>query len=63
MKNQFLLKVNNSIQLHLDDEAFKSEILSKKMGISRSQLFRKIKEYTGFSTALYYSAYPITGRG
>ncbi len=53
MKNDFLLKVNKFIQLHIDDEHFKSEALSQKMQISRSQLFRKIKAYTGFSTALY----------
>lgn len=53
MKNKFLLKVNHIIQLHIDDEHFKSEALSQKMQISRSQLFRKIKAYTGFSTALY----------
>lgn len=53
MENNFLLKVNNIIRLHLDDEYFKSESLSHKMDMSRSQLFRKIKAATGFSTALY----------
>ena len=53
MKKQFLSKVHHLIQLHIDNETFKSESLSQKMRISRSQLFRKIKAYTGFSTALY----------
>lgn len=50
---QFLEKVHMVIRRHLDDEEFRSIDLSKEMGVSRSQLFRKIKTYTGFSTALY----------
>ncbi len=51
--NEFLKRVNTIIIRHLDDEEFASVPLSEEMGISRSQLFRKIKEYSGFSTALY----------
>lgn len=51
--NLFLKKVNEIIIRHIDDEEFASVPLSQEMGMSRSQLFRKIKAYSGFSTALY----------
>lgn len=37
------------IENHLDDETLSVEILSQKMNLSRSQLFRKIKALTGQS--------------
>lgn len=52
-KELFLKKVNEAIYRNLDNEEFKSVSLCKDLGISRSQLFRKIKDFTGFSTALY----------
>lgn len=51
--SQFLKKVNDIIEQHLDDEEFASVPLSHELGVSRSQLFRKIKAYSGLSTALY----------
>ena len=50
---KFLERVKSTIYRHLDDEEFRSVRLCREMGISRSQLFRKIKELTGYSTALY----------
>lgn len=52
-KESFLKRINEAIYRNLDNEEFKSVPLCKDLGISRSQLFRKIKDFTGFSTALY----------
>ena len=36
---------------HIHEESFDSDALGKKLGLSRTQLYRKIKDLTGFSTA------------
>ena len=41
----------SAILNHIHDETFDSEALGKKLGLSRTQLYRKIKELTGSSTA------------
>lgn len=41
----------NCILNHIHDESFDSDALGKKLGLSRTQLYRKIKDLTGFSTA------------
>lgn len=51
--NRFLSRVKEVINHYLDEEDFNSELLCREIGASRSQVFRKIKELTGFSTALY----------
>ena len=38
---------------HVHDETFDSDELGKKLGLSRTQLYRKIKTLTGFSTAIF----------
>lgn len=49
----FLQKLNDQILHHLEDSNFSNAHLAKKMSISESQLFRKIKALTGISTAIY----------
>ena len=46
---QFLQKVKEAIQLRLSDEQLSVESLAEEIGLSRSQLFRKIVALTGVS--------------
>jgi DNA-binding response OmpR family regulator len=46
---QFLQKVKGSIQARLSDEQLSVESLADEIGLSRSQLFRKINALTGIS--------------
>ena len=46
---QFLLKVKECIQSRLSDEQLSVESLAEEIGLSRSQLFRKIVALTGVS--------------
>lgn len=52
-EQQFLEKVRSTLLEHLDEEEFKVPDLAKKLGVSRSQLFKKLKALTGVSTSLY----------
>ena len=45
-EGMFLKKVNAIIYYHLTQEGFNAECLAKKMALSRTQLFRKVKELT-----------------
>lgn len=49
----FTKELNAIILLNLNNENFDSLFLSREIGMSRSQLFRKIKKITGLSTGLY----------
>ena len=49
----FLETVGQFITTNLGNTAFDSGQLEREMGLSRSQLFRKLKKLTGFSTANY----------
>lgn len=49
----FLEKVVDVIESHLDDEAFGVEELSKNLGMSRSQLHRKMKALTDQSPSVF----------
>ena len=51
--NYFHQEVRIIIQNNLNDPDFDIITLSRLMGISRSQLYRKIKKKTGISTASY----------
>jgi len=51
--NYFHQEVRAVIQKNLTDPNFDIIMLSGVMGISRSQLYRKIKKNTGLSTASY----------
>lgn len=51
--NYFYQEVKAVIEEKLNDPNFDIITLSQEMGISRSQLYRKIKKHTGLSTAGY----------
>ena len=44
---KFLERVIQMIEKHISDEKFKAETLSKEIGMSRMQLYRKIRGLTG----------------
>ncbi|WP_141402467.1 hybrid sensor histidine kinase/response regulator transcription factor [Sediminicola luteus] len=52
-KTQFLAKMVEEIQAHIDQSAFGSRQLARAMGLSESQLYRKIKAISGKSTAIF----------
>ena len=39
------------VNAHLDDSTFSVDVLTQEVGISRTQLHRKMKEMTGLSTS------------
>lgn len=49
----FIDQVDNLILANLDDISFNPDSLSKRVGLSKMQVHRKIKIATGKSTALY----------
>ena len=49
----FLKKVNAIIYHHLDQECFDTKDLAKKVALSRTQLFRRIKELTQMAPGQY----------
>ena len=53
IEDKFLQKLNKTIDANLMQEDFTTPFLCKKMGMSNSQLYRKLKAVTGFSIANY----------
>ncbi len=53
MEHEFLRKLNEFIFQHLDDTDLKAILLCKAMGLSRTQLHRKVKALTDLSTMNY----------
>ncbi len=53
IEDAFMLKVRALIEKHLDDPDFRLTHHLKELGMSRTQLFRKIKALTGSSNQLY----------
>ena len=53
LEEKFVAQVNQIIQDHLEQEGFDSNQLAKEVGMSASQLYRKLKAITGKSTAIY----------
>ncbi len=49
----FMIELVKTITALMADPVFDSDALGRKVGLSKSQLYRKIKEQTGYSTALY----------
>jgi DNA-binding response OmpR family regulator len=43
MEQAFVARVQQAVEQHLDDEAFSVDILSREVGLSRTQLHRKLK--------------------
>lgn len=52
-ENQFISRVREIIDEHLDDSSFGVENLCKETGVSRTQLHRKIKALTDLSTTRF----------
>jgi adenylate cyclase len=53
LENPFLDKVNQLIDKNTQNPAYSIDEICRDLGISRSQLFRHIKEKTGLSPSLY----------
>ncbi|TAM96343.1 MAG: hybrid sensor histidine kinase/response regulator [Chitinophagaceae bacterium] len=53
---EFILKLKNATEPHIDNPDFKVEILSREMNMSVSQLNRKLKAIINQSTAQYITA-------
>jgi AraC-like DNA-binding protein len=49
----FLRLVNEAVQSLSSEQSFNIDVLSKQLGVSRSQLYRKFKDLTGSSTNSY----------
>jgi signal transduction histidine kinase/DNA-binding response OmpR family regulator len=49
MEKVFLEKVRKAVELHLDDERYSVELLGEAVGLSRTQLHRKLKGLIGQS--------------
>ena len=59
MEEKFLLRVKKVVEEHLDDENFSVEELSKKVGMSRAQLHRKLIALTGKSASRFVRNYRL----
>ena len=53
LDQQFLDRVISVINEHISEEEFSIEEFGKDVGMSRSQMHRKLKALTGKSTSLY----------
>ena len=56
---KFILKINTALNNHLADENFGVTELYNEMGLSRSQLHRRLKKLTGTSTSTYIREYRL----
>ncbi len=59
LDNYFLKKLNDIIEEHINEESFDIEMLTGLIGISRSQLHRKLKNLTNYSTSEYIRVYRL----
>lgn len=59
MEEKFLIKVREVVQEHLDDEHFSVEELSRKVGMSRAQIHRKLSALTGKSASRFVRSYRL----
>lgn len=57
---QFLIKTKQVLEKRFSDEDFNPVELSKHLGISRTQLFRKIKALTGLSASNFIGFYRVS---
>ncbi|GEM_PF-6243096 len=53
MKEEIKFRVKGILELNFDNPNFSIDQLSKEIGLSRSQLHRKLKAETGLSTSLF----------
>ena len=49
----FLKKLNDEIEKNVHEEDVKIVYFARSMGMSRSQLYRKVKALTGYSISVY----------
>ena len=59
MEEKFLIKVREVVQEHLDDEHFSVEELSRKVGMSRAQIHRKLSALTSKSASRFVRSYRL----
>ena len=59
MDQMFLKHLDEIIEIHLEDEQFGVEELARELGLSRSQLHRKLNSLTGKSTSQYIREYRL----
>jgi signal transduction histidine kinase/DNA-binding response OmpR family regulator len=59
LEDEFLLKVRGIIEEHLSDASFDLPRLCRAVGMSRSQIFRKLKALTGQSTTQVIRSYRL----
>ncbi len=59
LDNYFLNKVNSIIENSIDDENFTIDILAEEVGLSKSQLYRKLKQITNHTTSEYITMIKI----
>jgi signal transduction histidine kinase/DNA-binding response OmpR family regulator len=59
MEEAFLLRVIDSIKKHLLDEEFSVDILAREVGMSRSQLHRKLVALTDLSATEFIRSYRL----
>jgi signal transduction histidine kinase/DNA-binding response OmpR family regulator len=52
-ENAFLARLREVVEAHLDDEEFSIEELSREVGMSRTQVHRKLKALTNQSASLF----------
>ena len=53
LEDGFLQKIREIVEMHLRDAAFDMVQLSREVGMSHSQIFRKIKALTGRSPSVF----------
>lgn len=53
LEDEFLLKIYNTVIANIEEEAFGIEEICNSIGISRTQLHRKLKALTGKSTSIF----------
>jgi signal transduction histidine kinase/ligand-binding sensor domain-containing protein/DNA-binding response OmpR family regulator len=59
LDNYFLNKINSIIEKNIENESFSVDILAGEIGLSRSQLFRKLKQISNHSTSEYITMVKI----
>lgn len=53
VEDEFLKKVRGTVELNISDSELEIDAVAKAIGMSRSQMFRKIKALTGLSPSVY----------
>ena len=59
LDNYFLNKVNSVVEANLTNEDFTVDMLASEMGLSRSQLHRKLKQVSNHSSSEYITMVKI----